>query len=92
MSKVKMPWSTIGLSLFYLVVLFGIGYSIYEWSLTGKIEDRFFIGILMANTYAIYRFCLFFFNHLEGVFDSFESSFAGLVRSKSSVEFVDCFF
>lgn len=53
------PWEGFGLVAFYFAFLAGLAYVIYQWFVQSKIDDPIFVGLLTANTYAMYRFAMF---------------------------------
>lgn len=58
------PWGGAGFLIVFLTIAVGIIYVIYQWNSQSDVQDQFFVGLLMANTYAIYRFTLFLRRHL----------------------------
>ena len=52
------PWGGIGLLMVVLTIAVGIIYVIYQWNYRSDRQEEIFVGLLMANTYAIYRFTL----------------------------------
>lgn len=54
--KTRRPSDVLGFAIFLSVLFVGIAYVIYQNLLYARVDDPFFVGILIANTYAIYRF------------------------------------
>lgn len=58
------PWGGIGLLMVVLTIAVGIIYVIYQWNYRSELQEEIFVGLLMANTYAIYRFTYLLRRHL----------------------------
>lgn len=58
------PWGGIGLLMVVLTIAVGIIYVIYQWNYQSERQEEIFVGLLMANTYAIYRFTYLLRRHL----------------------------
>lgn len=68
------PWRGTGLVFVTFSIISGLTYILMQWNLVQDVEDPFFVGILMANTYAIYKFTAFLKKHLILASKSYESN------------------
>lgn len=59
------PWGGAGLVLVFITIFTGLAYVILQVHLKSKVEDPIFIGLIMANAYAIYRFTIFLKHNLQ---------------------------
>lgn len=61
----KHPWFGAGLFFVALTFVMGVVYTIVELQSDANDRDQIFVGILMANTYVIYKFTAFFKQYLS---------------------------
>ena len=51
----KLPWNGFGRIFVTITVIVGCAYAVAQWLKYENIEDAFFIGLLSANTFLIYK-------------------------------------
>ena len=67
------PWFGFGLFTFVLSCIVGFSYIFYQWFLFSRVDDPLFVGILMANSYAIFKFISYLRTKIQSSSELFKS-------------------
>jgi hypothetical protein len=73
-------------------ILVGLLYVIGQWLVTGDVRDPIFIGILMANGFALYTILLYFIDHFTSSAEAISDSLSDRDVSFDAKNFIDDLF
>ena len=69
-------------------ILIGLLYVIGQWLVTGEVQDPIFVGILMANGFALHTLLLYFINHFTSSAEAISNSLSDKDVSFEAGEFI----